>query len=327
MSGPRPVREPPPARRAVTGIVLLDKPLGLSSNRALQRVKHLYRARKAGHTGSLDPAATGMLPVCLGEATKVSAFLLDAAKTYRVEARLGERTATGDAEGEVIERAPPPALDATGWHALFARFTGEIEQVPPMHSALKHEGRRLYEIARAGGEVERPPRTVEIHALELEDCDRDRLVFTVRCSKGTYVRSLVEDLAAAAGSLAWTGGLRRLAVGPFTAEGMCELETLESLAPAALAERLLPADAALADWPRIDLGAAQVERFSTGQSVSAARGASGRHRVYDEAGRLLGIGELGADGRLAPRRLMHTARCTGGPEDDSGEARAAPGAP
>ena len=216
-----------PARRDVHGIVLLDKPEGLSSNQALQRVRGIFRARKAGHTGSLDPAATGLLPLCFGEATKVSAWLLDAEKEYLVRACLGERRDTGDSEGRVIETAELPDLDGAGWQALFARFTGEIEQVPPMYSALKKDGRRLYELAREGREVERAPRPVRIRSLQLIARESDELVFRVRCSKGTYVRTLVEDIAAAAGTVGYTRGLRRVAVGPFSGAAMVTLDALE----------------------------------------------------------------------------------------------------
>ncbi len=294
-----------PGRRDVHGIVLLDKPEGLSSNQALQRVRGIFRARKGGHTGSLDPAATGLLPLCFGEATKVSAWLLDAEKEYLVRACLGERRDTGDSEGRVIATAEPPALDAVGWQALLARFTGEIEQVPPMYSALKKDGRRLYELAREGREVEREPRRVRIRSLQLIAVESDELVFRVRCSKGTYIRTLVEDIAAAAGSLASTRALRRVAVGPFGGADMVTLETLERAGAESLERCLQPVDAALADWPSAEVDAAAAGRFLQGQQVPAEYTARDGHlRVYDEAGRFLGVGEIPFPGVVRPRRVF-----------------------
>jgi len=218
--------------RAVNGILLLDKPAGMTSNQALQAVRRLLGAKKAGHTGSLDPAATGMLPICFGEATKVSSYLLDADKRYRVVARLGEATDTGDADGRVTETAAVPALEAGDWARIFAGFTGRIEQVPPMYSALKHEGRRLYELARRGEVVERKARAVTISALELLEARATRLAFRVACSKGTYVRTLVEDLARAAGTIAHTVSLRRESVAGFAGRAMVTLERVRLAATA-----------------------------------------------------------------------------------------------
>ena len=202
--------------RNVHGIVLLDKPAGFSSSQAVQKVRWLFQARKAGHTGSLDPFATGMLPICLGEASKTAGFMLDASKTYLARALLGQATTTGDIEGEIRATAPVPELAAEGVAAVLARFVGPIEQVPPMYSALKHEGQPLYRLARAGREVERAARAVTIHALELVAWEKPYLTFRVRCSKGTYVRTLAEDIAVALGSCAHLVGLRRLAVEPFS---------------------------------------------------------------------------------------------------------------
>src|SRR5690606_13644483 len=215
-------------RRPVDGILLLDKPAGLSSNAALQKVRYLLRAKKGGHTGSLDPLATGMLPICFGEATKVSGFLLDADKHYRVTCRLGVRTDSADADGAVVETAPVPALDAGRVNEVLARFHGDIQQVPPMYSALKYQGRRLYELARAGESVERAARTVTLHALVLDGMTADSLTLDVRCSKGTYVRTLVEDVAAALGTLAHVVALRRLGVGPYEGQAMVTLAELEA---------------------------------------------------------------------------------------------------
>jgi len=294
-----------PARRDVHGIVLLDKPEGLSSNQALQRVRGIFRARKAGHTGSLDPAATGLLPLCFGEATKISAWLLDAEKEYLVRACLGERRDTGDSEGRVVETGELPDLDGADWQALFERFTGEIEQVPPMYSALKQGGRRLYELAREGLEVERAPRRVRIRSLQLIARESDELVFRVRCSKGTYVRTLVEDIAAAAGTVGYTRALRRVAVGPFPGAAMVTLDALEAASAESLDGYLQPVDAALADWPaaEVELGAA--ERFLQGQQVPADYSArEGPLRVYDRAGRFLGVGEIPFPGAVRPRRVF-----------------------
>ncbi|MDX1381649.1 MAG: tRNA pseudouridine(55) synthase TruB, partial [Xanthomonadales bacterium] len=236
--------------RPVHGIVLLDKPAGLSSNQALQRVKRLYDAQKAGHTGNLDPFATGMLPACLGEATKTAGFMLDADKRYRAVAELGTRTGTGDPEGATVETAPVPELDEDRIRAAMAGLTGEIRQVPPMHSALKHQGRPLYELARRGETVERKARQVTIHALELLDWTSPRLEFEVHCSKGTYVRVLAEDLARALGTVAHLVALRRLEVAPFDPQGMVTLAQLEqSQAAGTLDAHLLPPDAGLVGWP------------------------------------------------------------------------------
>ncbi len=216
----------------VDGVLLLNKPAGLTSNQALQRVKRLYRAKKAGHTGSLDPAATGMLPLCFGEATKVCAFLLDADKSYRVTAKLGSRTDTGDATGAVTETAKVPELDADDWREVLESFQGDSLQVPPMYSALKQGGKRLYELARKGETVERKPRPIRIDAIELLEIAGSRLVFRVHCSKGTYVRTLVEDIAAKAGTVAHTASLHRETVGEFRAADMLDMGTLEADAEA-----------------------------------------------------------------------------------------------
>jgi len=303
--------QPRVPRRPVDGLLLLDKPGGLTSNAALQWVRRLYRARKAGHTGSLDPLATGMLPVCLGETTKLSPYLLGADKTYRVTMALGERTNTGDADGEVIERSAVQALDRIALERVIPQFTGEVSQVPPMYSALKQGGRRLYELARAGLEVERPPRVVTIHEIVLESDDPARPMLRVRCSKGTYIRTLVEDLAMAAGSLAHVAALRRLSVEPYPESALRSMEELEALAAqgeAALDAILLGPDQVLAHWPAVRLGAAESLCLRQGQLVmpgSPAAGlAAGLVRVADHLGEFLGIGELLPDGRLAPRRLL-----------------------
>ncbi len=303
MSAPASRRRP--ERRDVHGILVLDKPAGISSNQALQRVRWLLRARKGGHTGSLDPAATGMLPLCFGEATKVSAFLLEAEKEYLVRARLGERRDTGDIEGQVIDTAPVPVLDASAWQEVLVGFTGSIEQVPPMYSALKQGGQRLYELARAGQEVERAPRTVRIHALQLVAQESGDLVLRVRCSKGTYIRTLVEDIARAAGTLGYTRALRRVTLGPFRAEQMVTMERLERDSEDALVARLLPPDAALAGLPAVTVSEAGAPRFLQGQQTALLEDArEGEFRVYSEDGSFLGVGRVPCPGVVRPKRVF-----------------------
>ena len=295
------------ARRQVDGIVLLDKPEGLSSNAALQRVRRAFNARKAGHTGSLDPLASGLLPVCLGQATKASGLLLDADKTYDVTIALGERTATGDREGEVIGRAAAPAFDVAAVQRAAAGFLGEQEQVPPMYSALKHGGERLYRLARKGVEVERQPRRIVIHRLELLGIEGAQLRFEVRCSKGTYVRTLAEDIARALGTVGHVARLRRLALGPFATPTMHPLEEVEAAAGQAelLDAMLLPADAALAALPEVRLGVAEQACILQGQPVFAAGPGGAKVRMYGADGRFLGVGQMTAEGRrLAPDRIM-----------------------
>lgn len=292
------------------GVVLLDKPVGLSSNGALQRVRRLFGARKAGHTGSLDPLASGLLPICLGNATRFSGYLLDAPKAYHATGRLGERTATGDAEGEVVERCDWRQLDQSRFEQVLADFRGAIEQVPPMYSALKQGGEPLYRKARRGEEVVRQPRAVEITALELRSWRPPEFELELKCSKGTYVRTLVEDIARAAGSCAHLTALRRLASGPFSADAMHSLAALETLAaegPSRLDEALLPADSALAGLPGLLLDEADADRLVQGQGVTLAAGghagAVGPVRLYGPDG-FLGVGTLGAEGMLKVQRLM-----------------------
>lgn len=299
----------PIQRRDIDGIILLDKPRGWSSNQALGRVKYLLAARKAGHTGSLDPLATGLLPLCFGQATKVSGWLLDADKRYEAVAQLGVVTRTGDLEGEVLRENPVPSLSAARIEAVCARLRGEIQQVPPMYSALKHEGRRLYELARKGVEVERPPRTVTVHSLSATLLAPDRLQIQVWCSKGTYIRTLVEDLGQALGCGATVAELRRTGHGAFDAAEMVALQTLEDAAaeagPQALEHWLLPADRALADRPEVRFDAASSRFLRQGQPVFVpGMREVGPLRLYDPQGRFLGVGELQDDGRVAPRRLF-----------------------
>ena len=292
--------------RDVHGILLLDKPAGYSSSQAVQKVRWLFQARKAGHTGSLDPFATGMLPICLGEASKTAGFMLDASKTYLARARLGQSTTTGDIEGEVLETAPPPSLDAADIAAVMGRFEGKISQIPPMYSALKHQGQPLYRLARAGREVPRQAREVTIHSLQLQCWDSPLLEFRVHCSKGTYVRTLAEDIARALGSCAHLQALRRLTVEPFQDQGMVTLDRLEMLATEGRADEcLLPPDAGLADWPVARLDEPDAQRFGHGNPVAGCGGVSGPVRVYGPGDVLLGLGEITANGTLKARRLMH----------------------
>ncbi len=292
-------------RDRVDGVLLLNKPAGISSNQALQRVKYALNARKAGHTGSLDPAATGMLPLCFGEATKVSAFLLDADKTYRVVARLGERTDSGDATGKRVEAADVPELDFSAWQRLLGEFIGETTQVPPMYSALKKDGKRLYELARRGEEVEREPRPITVYEAELLEHAGRRLVFRVRCSKGTYIRTLVEDLAAKAGTVAYTQNLHRESVGCFDAEAMVDMSLIERAESSAEVKQwLISPDQALLSLGQAQLSRDAADRFCGGQPVPADASASGLVRVYRDDDVFLGVGEVVENGMLAPKRVF-----------------------
>ena len=307
MSGAASQRLPADRWRDVDGVLLLDKPEGLTSNAALQRARRAFRARKAGHTGSLDPLASGLLPICFGQATKASGMLLDADKTYRVWIALGERTTTGDREGEVVECAPVPELGEESIRRIAAGFLGESQQVPPMYSALKHRGERLYRLARQGVEVERPPRRIIIHRLELLGIDAGRLQFEIDCSKGTYVRSLAEDIARACGTVGHVHSLRRLRLGPFREPLMHSLEAVERAKeqPQELKAMLLPADAAIPALPAVHLGLAEQACVLQGQPVFAAGPAAALVRMYGVDGRFLGVGRMSTEGRrLAPERIM-----------------------
>jgi tRNA pseudouridine55 synthase len=288
----------------VNGILLLDKPLGLSSAGAVARAKWLFGARKAGHTGSLDPLATGLLPICFGEATKFGAQLLDADKTYRVTARLGQRTASADRESEVIERRELPDFSPAQLRQALASFPRDYAQVPPMHSALKQDGKPLYEYARAGITRERRARAITIHEMQLLRWQAPDLEFDVRCSKGAYIRVLAEDLAARLDTVAHLVALRRLAVAPFAAEPQWTLASLECLAPDARLAALLPVDAALADWRRLDLPADGVSAFRQGQAVSIPVESPGNVRIYASGLGFLGLGAVLPAGRVVPIRLI-----------------------
>ena len=292
----------------IDGILLLDKPVGISSAGAVARVKHLFNARKAGHTGSLDPLASGLLPICFGEATKFGAQLLDADKTYRVTVRLGERTPSADRESEVIERRELPHYSSQQLELALSSFPREYAQVPPMHSALKQDGKPLYKYARSGITRERTARAIAIHDMRLLDWQPPNLSFDVRCSKGTYIRVLAEDLAAQLGTIAHLAALRRLGVAPFGAEPQWSFEALDSLSPAQRQDLLLPVDAALTAWRRLDLPAAGVSALRQGQTVSVPMEPlgtlPGTVRIYAAGLGFLGLGEIEAAGRLVPLRLV-----------------------
>lgn len=288
--------------RRLDGVLPLDKPLGTTSSAVVQRAKRLYRARKAGHAGTLDPLASGVLLVLFGEATKFAGFGLDAAKEYVADVQLGVATETGDADGEVTGRRPVE-VDEDRVERALARFRGTIEQVPPMYSALKHGGQPLYALARAGHAVQRAARAITVHALELLERDGDRLRLRILCSKGTYVRQLAADLGAELGCGAHLAALRRTAVGGFRLEQAVPLAALESASEAERAARLLPADSLLGELPRLDLDEAQAERFLLGQAIASRGPREGSAcRVYG-AGTLLGVGRL-ENGMLQPRRSI-----------------------
>ena len=292
--------------RDIHGIILLDKPLGYSSSQAVQKVRWLFTARKAGHTGSLDPFATGMLPICLGEASKTAGFMLDASKRYLATARLGQATATGDTEGDVVTQMPVPALSPKAIDAAFESFRGAIEQVPPMYSALKHQGRPLYKFARDGIEVKRKSRTVIIHGLELVAWDEPLLIFRVHCSKGTYVRTLAEDIAGKLGTCAHLQALRRLDVEPFREADMISLDELERAALTGQQDLLLlPLDTGLESWPMIQLSGEEQVRFTHGNPAPVQETHRGKVRVYALSGEILGLGEVRDDHQVHPKRLFN----------------------
>ena len=302
-------RRPRRARgRNIHGILLLDKPAGLTSNEALQKVKMLFNARKAGHTGSLDKMATGLLPVCFGDATKFTSFLLESDKSYLATFQLGAETTTGDALGEVLKKSPVPDFTAAAIEQVLQKFKGQIEQVPPMYSALKKDGKRLYELAYQGIEVEREPRRITIYDIKLLAQKPDTLELKIDCSKGTYIRTLAEDIGRELGCGAHVSELRRIGAGPFTDDQMIGIPQLEGLAKqgfAALDERLLGIDAALVNLPSVELVATVVDYLCDGQAVIVPHApTSGMLRIYSEQGLFIGIGEVLEDGRVAPRRLV-----------------------
>ncbi len=290
-------------RRAVHGVLLLDKPLGLSSNDALQKAKRLYRAEKAGHTGTLDPLATGLLPLCFGAATKFSQISLDADKAYRATLKLGVKTRTADAEGEVLQTREVN-VTREQIEATCQRFTGEIAQVPPMHSALKRDGKPLYEYARAGIELEREARHITIHSIAIIDWQHEQLTIDVRCSKGTYIRTLAEDIGEALGCGAHLSALRRIGSGPLTLDGAFTLEQLAAMSEAERDSQLLQADTLLADWPVVRLDDEGAGRFLSGVRRRLPLADAPRVRVYGPQPKaFLGSGHI-AGGELISTRLL-----------------------
>ena len=291
--------------RDINGILLLDKPVGLSSNAALQEARRLYRARKAGHTGSLDPLASGVLPLCFGHATKIAGLLLGSDKTYVATLALGSRTTTGDAEGEVAESAPVPPFEAAAVAAVCQSFVGPREQVPPMYSALKYAGRPLYSLARAGIEIERAPRPIVIHALTVLRLAPAAIELEICCSTGTYVRTLGEELAAALGTCGHLVALRRTSVAAFAGRPLHRLEELAASSDAALDALLVPADAALTDWPGTVLDAQGASDVRHGRAAACRPAPAGRARIYGPGGELIGLGVVDPSGvRVAPTRLL-----------------------
>lgn len=290
-------------RRRVDGVLLLDKPAGMTSNAALQAAKRLFNAAKAGHTGTLDPLATGLLPLCFGEATKFAQTLLDADKAYMAEIELGVSTSTGDAEGDIIERRPVAATMAQ-LESVLTRFRGEIDQVPPMHSALKRDGRPLYELARQGIEIERAPRRVRIDALIPRCFAGSRLDVEISCSKGTYIRALAADIGEALGCGAHLAALRRTRIGNLELAQAVPLQRLQAADVEQRDALLLPPDTLLARLPAVVIDAESARRFSLGQQVSIVPAVSdaGMCRVYGGE-RFLGVGRSDGGGRLAPLRL------------------------
>lgn len=291
-------------KRDISGVILLDKPLGFSSNQALQKIKYLLQAEKAGHTGSLDPLASGLLPLCFGEATKFSHYLLDADKSYRALVQLGATTTTGDAEGEVLVSRPVDVTE-TQIKKVLNDFIGDIKQTPPMYSALKHQGKALYEYARDGVDIERAARDVSIYQIDFHGFENHQLDLTVACSKGTYIRTLAEDIGAALGCGAHLAGLRRLTAGHFKLEDAITFEAFEAMTLEQRDACLLPPDATIATLPMVTIDADSEFYLLRGQSVWKANlNIQGSFRVYNEQGVFLGLGEQASDGKIAPKRLL-----------------------
>ncbi len=292
------------------GILLLDKPVGITSNAALQTVKRLYQARKAGHTGSLDPFASGLLPICLGEATKIAGFLLDTDKRYRALCKLGVTTSTGDTEGAVLEVNPVGIFTHRHLTEVLIDFTGEIEQVPPMFSAIKQQGQPLYKLARRGLSVERQARRITIHKLKLLNYSGDLVEIEVHCSKGAYIRTLAEDIGTKLGCGAHLQALRRTGLGDFQEVQMVSLEQLGDFAAKGMDfmdSVLMPMQAALAEWPDVNLTDDAAYYLCQGQTVSVSGNPScGWVKLYASEKRFLGLGEVLSDGRVAPKRLLHS---------------------
>jgi tRNA pseudouridine55 synthase len=296
--------------RNVHGILILDKPPGFTSNDALQKVKHLFKAAKAGHTGSLDRLATGLLPICLGEATKISAYLLEADKKYEAVCTLGMTTTTADAEGEVLQTRPTDGINQACIEALLPRFTGAQMQVPPMHSALKRQGQPLYKLARQGITVEREARPITVFSIDLLKFEENRLHLRIHCSKGTYIRTLAEDIGEALGCGAYLSHLRRTGVGPYQEEDMWTLESLQEKAEGGelgeLDKLLLPVDSAVSHWPLIEVSETLAHYMTQGQPVQVPGApTSGWVRICVRGKTVLfALGEIMEDGRIAPKRLL-----------------------
>jgi len=299
---------PKSRKKNIHGILLLDKPFGISSNAALQQAKHLFCAMKAGHGGTLDPIATGLLIVCFGEATKFSRFLLEADKQYLVTAQLGVKTDSGDSEGNVIATYAVPALTSDAIESLLTPFRGTVQQIPSMYSAIKHQGKPLYQLARQGISVERMPRTVTIHALSVLSFTGATLTLMVRASKGTYIRTLIDDIGDALGCGAHVTALRRLGVGPYTVDAMISMDQLMALSEGEREKQLLPLYSTVAEWPVVILSEAATFYLVQGQPVMVPYSpTTGWVRLVTKDNRFLGVGEVLPDGRIAPRRLMTEA--------------------
>ena len=297
------------ARQAIDGVLLLNKPVGLTSNTALQKAKRLLNALKAGHTGTLDPFADGLLPLCYGEATKFSHYLLDADKTYHAVMQLGVTTTTGDPEGDIMQTRPV-TVSCDDVRVAMAGFTGEIEQIPPMHSALKHQGRPLYEYARAGIAIDRPPRRITIHALDLIDCTLPQVRFSVRCSSGTYIRTLAQDIGATLGCGAHLTALTRTESGAFRLKDASSLEDLQALNLEERVALLLPSDCLVKHLPKIELDHSARLALCQGRSFASEFTPAPLVRAYDTQHRFLGLARVDTDGMIAPQRLINTANET-----------------
>ncbi len=293
--------------RPVNGILLLDKPLGISSNKALQAVRNIFKANKAGHTGSLDPLATGLLPICFGEATKYSGYLLDSSKSYRATLKLGVTTTTGDGEGDVLAENAVN-VSSKNLNRVIPHFVGKILQTPPMHSAVKHKGERLYNLARQGIEVERDSREIEIYSLDIILFENDRLILDVHCSKGTYIRTLAEEIGEQLGCGAYLCALDRTGVQPFLNDKTYTLDELRRINEEPdqdLLECLLPIESALTDWPRYELTRDMSFYLLQGQPVQVPKAPTeGFVRLFNDENRFIGLGKILSDGRVAPKRMM-----------------------
>jgi len=305
-----PTNNSPPAlntkriKRDVSGVLLLDKPVGITSNAALQIAKRLYRAAKAGHTGILDPMASGLLPLCLGEATKFAQYPTDADKTYEAVIKLGETTDTGDADGQVILRRQV-AVTRADIECVVNQFIGPIMQTPPMYSALKHQGQPLYKYARKGIEIERAARPVTVHKIEIMSCAIDRFSIRVDCSKGTYIRVLAEDIGEMLGCGAHLIGLRRTRVGAFILDPAITLDSVETLTEIERDAKLLPVDSLVASLPKIALEPDAAHYLKQGQAIWLAKlTLHQRFRIYDEKHQFIGVGEVSEEGKLQPTRLI-----------------------